>query len=585
MEYNAAEYEPGGIERLGKHVNQLLENALANPDSTLLTLDMLPEEECKQLLFAFNDTEAAYPAEKTLHQRFEEQVDKAPDQVAITAENDYPGMTYRELNESANRLAHLLIGNGVSPGAVVGIMLERSVYTVVGLLAILKTGSAYLPIETGLPVERIRYMLENAGANTLLTDSGAVKEIKFTELRNFEENSSIRIIRTPQRPHIRAFDSLPAPDRWLLDLRNYRNKIGMASVNNCISMQTTRGCPYECLYCHKVWSKHHVFRSAQNIYDEIEYYYKHGVKDFAVIDDCFNLNRENSMEMFRLIVKNKLDIQLYFPNGLRGDVMTPDYIDLMVEAGTRGINLSLETAAPRLQELLKKRLDLDKFKRVVDYIAEQHPNVILELATMHGFPSETEEEAMQTLEFIKGVKWLHFPYIHILKIFPNTEMEEFALKHGISKADIMKSKDRAFHELPETLPFPKSFTRKYQADFMNNYFMSPQRLRHVIPNQLKVVSEEALVQKYNAYLPTRIYPPVSIPWMTCSALPGWKTWNCRPVRSGKRPQCRRYSSVVRTTGMLIPVPGESCCWTSPSTSAPTACSTMSPNNRWAWSTC
>ncbi|MCU0288957.1 MAG: AMP-binding protein, partial [Acidobacteria bacterium] len=109
-----------------------------------------------------------------------------------------------------------------------------------------------------------------------------------------------------------------------------------------------------------------------------------------------------------------------------------------------------------------------------------------------------------TLNFIKDIKWLHFPYIHILKIFPNTEMEAFALEQGISKKDIMISKDRAFHELPETLPFPKSFTRQYQAGFLNEYFLAKERLTKVLPVQMNILSETALVQKYNAYLPVEI---------------------------------------------------------------------------------
>ncbi|MCP4217174.1 MAG: AMP-binding protein, partial [bacterium] len=131
-------------------------------------------------------------------------------------------------------------------------------------------------------------------------------------------------------------------------------------------------------------------------------------------------------------------------------------------------------------------------------------HVILEIATMHGFPTETEEEAQMTLDFIKGIKWLHFPYIHILKIYPDTEMETLALKHGVSKEDILASKDLAYHDLPETLPFPKSFTRKYKSDFMNNYFLDKDRLRAVLPVQMKVLTEDALVMKYNAYLPTEI---------------------------------------------------------------------------------
>ncbi len=134
----------------------------------------------------------------------------------------------------------------------------------------------------------------------------------------------------------------------------------------------------------------------------------------------------------------------------------------------------------------------------------RNSRVILELATMHGFPTETEEEALMTLEFLKSIHWLHFPYIHILKIYPNTEMEAFALEHGVSREDILISRDRAFHELPETLPFPKSFTRKYQASFMNEYFLNKERLQHVLPYQMAVVAEAALAQKYNAYLPVDI---------------------------------------------------------------------------------
>ena len=95
-----------------------------------------------------------------------------------------------------------------------------------------------------------------------------------------------------------------------------------------------------------------------------------------------------------------------------------------------------------------------------------------------------------------------FPYIHVLKIFPNTEMEEFALKNGVRKEDIQKSVGLAYHELPETLPFSKSFARQYQSRFLNEYFLNPARLKKVLPVQ--TIDETALIQKYNAYLPTEV---------------------------------------------------------------------------------
>ncbi|WP_010248511.1 non-ribosomal peptide synthetase [Acetivibrio cellulolyticus] len=500
--YDGDKFNADTIERLTKQFINIVQNMVNSPESPVDSMEFLSQKEKEQILFDFNNFTNHYDINKTIVEYFENQVLRTPDNIAVRFNNQC--LTYKELNEKSNQLARFLREKGVGVEKVVGIMMERSLDMAVALMAILKAGGAYLPIDLNLPAERITYMLEDSGAIALITDSKASAHFQLTALQNFGANSDINIILTSPRGHIEDFQSLPVPDRSLININKYKGKIGMASVNNCISIQTTRGCPYKCLYCHKIWSKFHVRRTAQSIFDEIEYYYRNGVSNFAVIDDCFNLDMTNSRELFKLIIKNKLRIQLFFPNGLRGDILTPDYIDLMVEAGTRGVNLSLETASPRLQKLLKKDLDLDKFKGVVDYFASQHSNIILEMATMHGFPTETEEEAMMTLNFIKDIKWLHFPYVHILKIFPNTEMEEFALEYGVSKQDILKSKDRAFHELPETLPFPKSFTRKYQADFMNEYFLSKERLNKVLPVQMKILDEQALIQKYDAYLPVEI---------------------------------------------------------------------------------
>lgn len=500
--YNNNLIEESTVEKLHTYYANILQEIVKQPDVSPVYFEMFLAEERNQLLNEFNNTYLDYERTKTIHQLFEEQVEKTPNSIALEYEGQY--LTYQKLNEQANQLARYLRKRGVQPETIVGIMMERSLEMVIGLIGILKAGGAYLPIDPELPSERINYMLDQANASLLLTNSQSVKGHSFSGLQNFEANDQIKIIATKERGHIKEFGQFLAPDRSLIDLRNYKNKIGMASVNNCISIQTTRGCPYKCLFCHKIWSKHHVHRSAENIFAEIKYYYDRGVTNFAMIDDCFNLDIENSSRLFKMIINHKLNLQIFFPNGLRGDILTPDYIDLMVEAGTRGINLSLETASPRLQDVIKKNLDLDKFKRVVDYIATQHPDIILEMATMHGYPTETEEEAMMTLNFIKDIKWLHFPYIHILKIFPNTEMEEFALEHGIRKEDILKSKDRAFHELPETLPFPKSFTRQYQSEFLNGYFLNKERLRKVLPVQMKIIDESALIQKYNAYLPADI---------------------------------------------------------------------------------
>jgi amino acid adenylation domain-containing protein/non-ribosomal peptide synthase protein (TIGR01720 family) len=510
LEYSTAVFDRETAQRFTAYIETaaaqlLLPGALLQ---NLAELEIMPPEEKRLIMETFNCNQRSYPQGITLHEAVRLQAQRTPHRIAVTdsstENNGRQELTYRQLDEQSHRLAILLRKNGITTESVVGVMMDPAPQLPVTLLAVLKAGAAYLPIETDQPIARIRYMLEDAGAQVLITDKNAMEGKSMTAIQGFERQKDVKIALTPPRPPVTDFNRLPMPDRTYINMNRYKDKIGMASVSDTISIQATRGCPYECVYCHKVWSKKHTYRDADNIYDEVNYYYKQGVRNFAFIDDCFNLHKENSTRFFKKIIQNRLDLQIFFPNGLRGDLLTPGIIDLMVEAGTRGINLSLETASPRLQKLLKKYLDIEKFRNAIRYIAEKHPDVILEIATMHGFPTETEEEAYQTLDFIKEIKWLHFPYIHILKIFPNTEMEALALEHGVPKESILASKDQAFHELPETLPFPKRFTREYQADYMKNYFLNPERLRSVIPVQQRVMGEAAMLRKYDSYLPQDI---------------------------------------------------------------------------------
>lgn len=502
LEYNSSLYKDSTMDKLFRNYENLLDMAAEQIELPKSKLEILQDTERQQLLYDFNNNILDYDKVKTIHRLFEEQAAQTPDKVCALYRSDT--MTYGMLNGKSNQLARLLLENGLKTEDVVGVIYERTPDMLIAVMSVLKAGGAYLPLDPGLPTERINYMLMDSNVKLVLTHEQVLSKQSFTKLQNLSEQHDICLKVTKSRPHIVDFNSLPVPDRSLLDLTKYKNKIGMASAINCITIQSTRGCPYECIFCHKVWSKNHVYRSAENIYKEITYYYDRGIRNFSFIDDCFNLNKKNSSRLFQLIIDDKLKLNIFFPNGLRGDLLTPEYIDLMVKAGTCNINLSLETASPRLQKLIKKNLNIEKFREAITYIAEHHPQVILEIATMHGFPTETEEEAMMTMEFIKSIKWIHFPYIHILKIYPNSEMEELALANGVLKEDIQRSNNLAFHELPETLPFPKSFTRKYQADFINDYFLSKERLRQVLPIQIKVLGTEAVVQKYNTYLPTDI---------------------------------------------------------------------------------
>jgi len=167
IEYCTNLYKRETIERIISHYINILGKMSQNPDITLEQLEMLSEEEKHKLLYEFNNTYAEYPKDKAVHELFEEQVKKTPDDAALVYEDKV--LTYRELNRKANQLARVLRDKGVMEGSIVGIMVERSLEMIIGILGILKAGGAYLPIDPEYPEERIEYMLQDSRVNILLT--------------------------------------------------------------------------------------------------------------------------------------------------------------------------------------------------------------------------------------------------------------------------------------------------------------------------------------------------------------------------------------------------------------------------------
>ncbi len=466
----------------------------------------------------------------TVHELFEARVKQTPDEIAIIFDN--VGITYTSLNEKSNKLARYIISRGIGPEKVVGVMMERSIDFVVAVLAILKAGGAYLAINPEYPEKRKLTMMKDSNVELLLTKEDYVKNSSYTALQDLSFNNS-NLVCTKPRGQIKDFNSIPIPNRSLIDYEKYSNHINLASVTNSITLQGTRGCPYQCAYCHKIWPKNHVVRTAENIFEEVLTNYKIGFRRFSFIDDIFNFDVENSKRFLNMIIDSGMDIQIFFPNGVRGDILTKDYIDLLIKAGTRSIGFALETGSPRLQKLIRKNLDIEKLRENMNYIVTKYPHVVIDLFTMHGFPTETKEEAMMTLEFIKSIKWIDFPYVFVLKVYPDTDMEKIALDNGVAKEDIERSMDLMYHELPYTLPFNKSFSQKYQADFLNEYFLSQERLKTVLPREMNLYSESELIQRYNSYLPVHIESFDDILKLANLTREDFKDYEFRPENYGK----------------------------------------------------
>ncbi|MDJ0525571.1 MAG: amino acid adenylation domain-containing protein, partial [Microcystis sp. M53600_WE12] len=199
-EYNTDLFDRSTIERLTGNFITLLEALVVNPQQPIFQLPLLTEVEAKELLQDWNATEKEYPFHQCIHHLFEEQAARTPAAVAVVFEGQE--LTYQDLNIQANQLAHYLQSLGVNSEVLVGIYLERSLLVIVGLLAVLKAGGAYIPLDPDYPQQRLTYMAEDAQISLLLTqesllDSLPVEDVGVIVLDKLAE---ILTVQSPENP-------------------------------------------------------------------------------------------------------------------------------------------------------------------------------------------------------------------------------------------------------------------------------------------------------------------------------------------------------------------------------------------------
>ena len=170
FEYSTDLFDATTIAGFVTYFKEIVSSVISDPNILLSDLHILPEEESSLILDNFVGNSLDYPKDKTIVDLFELCVDSYPDRIAVS----YDGLsyTYKDLNARANQLAHYLVSNGVVNGSIVGLLLDRSLDMLVGILGVLKSGAGYLPIDSSLPVGRIEYMLDQSRCTLLLSDAG-----------------------------------------------------------------------------------------------------------------------------------------------------------------------------------------------------------------------------------------------------------------------------------------------------------------------------------------------------------------------------------------------------------------------------
>ncbi len=224
IEYRRDLFEPETATRMLGYLETLLAAAIEAPDTPIQMLPLLTDRERQQVLVDWNDTDAAWPTDATLHSLFEIQAAKRPDAIAVQCNG--ASLTYAELDRRANRLAWRLRDRGVVPDMLVGVCLDKSVDTVATLLGILKAGGAYLPLDPSYPDDRLAFILEDSNAKLVVSERDLVERLS--------ENVRVRI---PGR----ELDVMVAAEAWsdASDARDDAPPPSAAPANLCYVIYTS----------------------------------------------------------------------------------------------------------------------------------------------------------------------------------------------------------------------------------------------------------------------------------------------------------------------------------------------------------
>ncbi len=309
-----------------------------------------------------------------------------------------------------------------------------------------------------------------------------------------EVNGQAQII--PLSSFIENLDTLPFPAWDLIPLEKYFDMPRMGNIymhKPFMTIFTSRSCPFRCVYCHKIFGKGFRPRSPDSVFEEVQLLYnRYGIKEFMIMDDCFNLQKKRAINILSRIAESNMDICLRFPNGMRADILDPDVLHALKDAHTFATCVAIETATPRLQKLIKKNLKIDK---VFDIIRQTDKlNIMTHGFFMIGFPTETKEEMEATIDFACRSR-LHSAAIFRVTPFKGTELHQMALDMGYDISD-----DPDSFEIYKThvnlSAEPEEEVTRLQNVFYRRFYFNPWRqLRFIrlMPNKAETLPRLAKI--------------------------------------------------------------------------------------------
>lgn len=324
---------------------------------------------------------------------------------------------------------------------------------------------------------------------TAMIEKRDLSEIQGIAFRN--EAGEIHL--TTPRPMVKDLNEVPWPAIDLINLDQYKKAYRIICPPlKSMPVFSSRGCSYECTYCHNLSGKTVRWRSAENVFEEMSFYYReHGVREFFFWDDIFNLNIKRAHKICDLILESGMKIRFSFPRGMRGDILTFDLIDKMVEAGFSQSSFAVESASPRVQKMIKKYNNFNKLTDTIAYCVEK--GVLVTTFNMIDFPEETEEEMAMTLEY--NLKLPH----HDVTLFKLSPFEGTPIYDQVGGYDHHENLGAAtFYKYNKRIISGVSaeFLQGFVKDFGLKFYFSKERMKRALNFASPHVSSEDLREHF-----------------------------------------------------------------------------------------
>jgi radical SAM superfamily enzyme YgiQ (UPF0313 family) len=296
-------------------------------------------------------------------------------------------------------------------------------------------------------------------------------------------------------PVVEDLDSLPFPAYDLIDLPKYWKLQSMPPIprRRYVSLVSSRGCPYQCSWCHNMFGKRFRAHSAERIVEEIARYSRtYGINDVEFLDDIFNLDRKRLHAFCDLVHERNLKIRIAFPNAIRADILTQEDVDALADAGMYFVSFALESGSPRIQKLTGKNLNIPRFLESVEMAAAK--GVFTNGFNMLGFPTETAEEMQQTID-VATDSALHTASFFTATPFPNTSLYDSAMASHPDELARICYHDTDFHAAPINLSAePDHVLFYYRRKANRQFFMKPSRI-------LRILRDFPQPQRLHYYVP------------------------------------------------------------------------------------